>query len=228
MEFNNETYSGIEPPRIFKWRDYKKSHPLRRQQVLDPRRTFIDFLPHKFGKLLTVGIKFENCIYRSSDLAKPMMEGVKEVRFHWDPRDTSEIYVSISDGPYLTIPRVTPRNAPNGLYELRRFNKGRRVKAEEAKDSALLAQIRAAKNADPYGFERFMFIRRDVEERRTSLKLAEVRGLGSLRQGSPIEIESTDSQAETPDSAVPNQRYAEEPPTDPESLDVPDFTSRLK
>lgn len=228
MEFNNETYGGSEPPRIYKWRQYQSTHPTRRLDTLDQRRTFIEFLPHKITKLQTRGIKFENCWFRSGDLAKPLYEGRRQVRFHWNPRNLSEIYVSIEDGPYLTIPRVTNRHAPIELYELRLYNKERRRVAEEAKDSLLLAHIREAKRADvsPYlsilgdGFDRIVAAS-DEEPYR-------LKNLSALRKRKPVEIDIDLASPEPPPPA-----RAEPPPTPNAKqallgFSIPDFATRLK
>ncbi|WP_415287354.1 Mu transposase C-terminal domain-containing protein [Brevundimonas sp. S1H14] len=221
MEFNNETYGGSEPPRIHKWRQYQSTHPTRRLEAMDQRRTFIEFLPHRISKLQTRGIKFENCWFRSGDLAKPIYEGRRQVRFHWNPRDVSEIYVSIEDGPYLTIPRATNRHAPKDLYELRIYNKERRRTAEEAKDSLLLAQIREAKraNAPPY----LLFLGEDYDRGAAGSHLEELSPPLDLSDFHPKE--SVDVAAELPSSEPPPEARADETLL---GFQIPDFPTRLK
>ncbi|MNX75803.1 hypothetical protein D3C86_1072920 [compost metagenome] len=221
MEFNNETYGGSEPPRIHKWRQYQSTHPTRRLEAMDQRRTFIEFLPHRISKLQTRGIKFENCWFRSGDLAKPIYEGRRQVRFHWNPRDVSEIYVSIEDGPYLTIPRVTNRHAPKDLYELRLYNKGRRRSAEEAKDSLLLAQIREAKRTrHPLDLQ---FLREDYSGgaddshfERLSTRL----DLSDFHPRKPVDFEAELAPVEPPAEPRADQALLGFP--------IPDFPTRLK
>lgn len=221
MEFNNETYGGSEPPRIHKWRQYQSTHPTRRLEAMDQRRTFIEFLPHRISKLQTRGIKFENCWFRSGDLAKPIYEGRRQVRFHWNPRDVSEIYVSIEDGPYLTIPRVTNRHAPKDLYELRLYNKGRRRSAEEAKDSLLLAQIREAKraNAPPY----LLFLGEDYDREAAGSHLEDLSQTIDLSDFHPKK--SVDVAAKLPPSEPPPEARADQTSL---GFQIPDFPTRLK
>jgi putative transposase len=228
MEFNNETYGGSEPPRIHKWRQYQSIHPTRRLEALDQRKTFIEFLPHKVSKLQASGIKFENCWFRSGDLAKPIYEGRRQVRFHWNPRNVSEIYVSIEDGPYLTIPRVTNRHAPVDLYELRLYNKGRRRVAEEAKDSLLLAHIREAKRADVSPYLRILGEGRDHARATSHEDLYPPLDLSALQKRKPVEVDTEIASLEPP----PPARADPAPPPDAEQallgFSIPDFPTRLK
>lgn len=151
-EYNHETYGGSDLAPIVAWRRAIGNVSTARRPARSSRHVFLDFLPSEERALTRRGIVFERCEYRNSELQKLRYDGVKSVRFHYDPRDMRQIYLPILDErQYVPIGRVVPADAPDDLYLLRAHNSDRRVAAEASRDTDLLAELHAAKRKhNPY------------------------------------------------------------------------------
>lgn len=146
MEYNHETYDGSDLAPMAAWRNAIGDVSAARRPIRNSRHVFLDFLPSEERALTGKGIVFERCAYRSSELQKLRYDGVKNVKFHYDPRNMRQIYLPVPDErQYVPIERMTPADAPEDLYLLRAYNSDRRGAAEASRDKALLAELHAAK-----------------------------------------------------------------------------------
>jgi putative transposase len=145
MEYNHETYDGSELPPAAQWAKHVGTPILARRSAQDPQQYFIDLLPSADRDLEFQGISFKGCRFNDPMIAALRHSGVKRTRISFDPRDLSHIWIPGLEGRHISIPRVYPSLAPIELWELELHNKRRAQAAEAARDSALLAEIRAAK-----------------------------------------------------------------------------------
>ncbi len=215
MEYNNENYGGPKIPPIMQWREKASLAAVSRRMPRDPAHVFIDFLPHETRTVRFEGIKFENCFYRSGDIAKLRYEGVKTVEIFYDPRDVSQIWIPVDTAGYVAIPRVYPRGAPTDLYALRRWNMNKAAVAREKKDSALLLELRAVKSPSY-----FAGLRGELKPSAEQLQWMEEAARHPRGSRAPI-----------PENLLPR---ADESPLDdnatslPPHFNIPDFKPRMK
>ena len=145
MEYNHETYDGSELPPAAQWAKYVGTPVLNRRVPHDPEQYFIDLLPSTERDLEFQGVAFKRCRFNDPMIAALRHSGVKRTRISFDPRNLSHVWLPGLDGRHIKIPRVYPSLAPVELWELNQHNKRRAQAAEAARDSALLAEIHAAK-----------------------------------------------------------------------------------
>jgi putative transposase len=145
MEYNHETYDGAEPPPVAEWAKYVGTPVLARRMPQDPHQYFIDLLASTERDLEFQGIAFKRCRFNDPMLAALRHKGVRRTRISFDPRNLSHIWIPGLDGKHIQIPRVYPSLAPIELWELDQYNRRRSRDAEAARDGALLAEIRQAK-----------------------------------------------------------------------------------
>ncbi len=145
MEYNHETYDGSELPPVAEWARYVGTPILARRMPQDPHQYFIDLLPSTERDLEFQGIAFKGCRFNDPMIAALRHSGVKRTHISFDPSNLSHIWIPGLDGRHIKIPRVYPSLAPVELWELEQHNKRRAQAAEAARDSALLAEIHAAK-----------------------------------------------------------------------------------
>jgi putative transposase len=145
VEYNHETYDGVELPPAAEWAKYVGTPVLARRLPQDPQQYFIDLLPSLERDLEFQGIKFKRCRFNDPMIAALRHSGVKRTRISFDPRNLSHVWIPGLDGRHIRIPRVYPTLAPVELWELEQHNKRRAQAAEAARDGALLAEIHAAK-----------------------------------------------------------------------------------
>ncbi|WP_180896946.1 Mu transposase C-terminal domain-containing protein [Caulobacter flavus] len=222
MEYNNETYGGPKIPPIMQWRDLASLAAVNRRIPRNPAEVFIDFLPYEAREITFEGIRFENCFYRSGELAKLRYNNVKSTTIRYDPRDVKQIWIEGERG-YVAIPRTYPKQAPAELFALRRWGKRRSQIAQEKKDSELLRKLAAAK------------------ERRWSAYF----GLDTTRDEEPIPFGGSPSGRDHARSAPPAlsllppetpqiPQAPGKPPSDtpgpdlPPNFSIPNFKPRLK
>lgn len=146
MEYNNETYGQPNLTPFAEWRRLQAGRKLR-VTARDPGDVFVDFLPGVERQLTFSGISFERCAYRSGDIASLRYRGVSKVILKYDPRDLREIWVDTPDGQRIKVPRVYPKAAPHTRYALRLWKREKARQARASRDSHLLAQLHAAKQA---------------------------------------------------------------------------------
>lgn len=145
MEYNHETYDGPELPPVAQWAKFAGTPALARRVPQNPQQYFIDLLPSEERELKFQGITFKRCRFNDPMLAALRHSGVKRTRISFDPRDLSHIWIPGLDGSHIKIARVYPSLAPIELWELDQYNRRRAQAAEAARDGALLADIRRAK-----------------------------------------------------------------------------------
>jgi putative transposase len=154
MEYNHETYDGPDLPPCAEWAKVSQTPQLLRRQARDPQQYFIDLLPSEDRDIEFQGIQFKRCRFNDPMLAALRHAGIKRTTVSFDPRNLSHIWVPGLEGRHIRIPRVYPRLAPVELWELGQFNRKRAQDAEAARDGALLAEIRAAKQRGLPNFTR--------------------------------------------------------------------------
>ncbi|MDG2522148.1 Mu transposase C-terminal domain-containing protein [Caulobacter segnis] len=145
---NNETYEGMKPPPLALWEAAIGQPGVMAQVPISPFETFIHFLPRRFPKIGFEGLKCLGGLYRSTEVAVLKLEGVKEVEVAFDPRDISQVWLLRDGQPPAPVPRVVHTTAPTDFYGYKEWRKGERASARGLRDSALLSQLKVARDTN--------------------------------------------------------------------------------